>query len=360
LICRINLLIPLLVAPIAGSSAYAAAPPPRFAEAIKGVLVSGQLLTWVQDNRISFVQVWLTPLKREAPATKLYVALSNTFPPRCHVKNGAFWILSTHCFQHGYFPVTEALSRLEMVDLLKGKAVTAPGSGVGKIEQRFAYPTAGDLVRIVFSYAKFEAELYTDVLPVGRYEVRQFVLNNVRGKAVPRGSAGLLSAYGIDYNRKDRTTPFWSFRVERYKSAWDAKRQEWQQGRWEEEEKLPVVFKEPFQALGKGEDYFFVTRSGQLFVARKPAKGKQRSVKCVWSDSDRRILGIISNADADRHFLFCAAKRGERPTFFELSAKPAPVKYDPGLAPLPQKVDEYQLVRHYARVLLALKKIKGK
>ena len=71
-------------------------------------------------------------------------------------------------------------------------------------------------------------------------------------------------------------------------------------------------FKEGFRVLGKGDDYFFLTDTGRLFVARKAAKGKQRSVVPVWADADRPIEAFITDADANRTFLFLGVRESGR------------------------------------------------
>src|SRR5262249_44048650 len=143
---------------------------------------------------------------------------------------------------------------------------------------------------------------------------RQFLLVNVRGKLTP----------------EDREIPHWSFTVHAYKGEWDGKKKHWLEGKWVQEESLPVAFKESFQVLGKGEDYYFVTRSGRLFAAGKPPRGRARKVGGVGAAPRRRITAFLTDADMGRTFLFCrAAGVGGRPTYFELGGRPRLVPYDP-------------------------------
>jgi hypothetical protein len=342
--------------------AGAAAPPRCFRDPVKGVVTSRWLLSCAPDpvNRGVVAQALVTPLDKGVPAANVDLTFCDIFPPRFHVRRGVFWILSmTGPGISG--TVQEGLDRYELAELLQGKAVAAPGAKVGKINDAFSYPTAGHLVWTLTRIGlDFQGVVHADVLPIGPYQAREFVLTNVRGRISAAGNAGQMAAFRLGMDPKDRETPHWSFTVHRCRSVWDRQRQRWQRGDWIKEESLPVVFKEPFQALGQGGDYFFVTRSGQLFVARKPAKGKQRSIERVWNDPSRRIIAIVSDADTDRHFLFCqAAKAGEQPCYFELSSKPRPTRFDPALAPLPKTCDDLGRILHFARVLVALKKIKG-
>jgi hypothetical protein len=123
-----------------------------------------------------------------------------------------------------------------------------------------------------------------------------------------------------------------------------------------------VAFREPFQVLGKGDDYYFVTASGRLFRTRKPAKGKQRPCVPVWSDASRPIRAFITDADAGRTFLFVGPeKKGGKPAFFEVSDRPRLVEYDPGCAaPLKEGPERLRRVTHYARVLLVHKLVKDR
>lgn len=63
-----------------------------------------------------------------------------------------------------------------------------------------------------------------------------------------------------------------------------------------------------------------LTASGRLFVARKPAKGKKRTVDPVVADGKRPILGMVVDALEQHTFLFLQSAKG--PAFFELSDKP--------------------------------------
>ena len=79
----------------------------------------------------------------------------------------------------------------------------------------------------------------------------EVVLSNIDGKVTPAGRGGLLAAYGIAI--KDSWNPRWTLTVHRTRATWDG--ESWVGRGWEEEELLPVAFTEPFQVLGKGDDY---------------------------------------------------------------------------------------------------------
>jgi hypothetical protein len=207
----------------------------------------------------------------------------------------------------------------------------------------------------------FNEELYYDYLPAGPFRVHQFVLTNVRGTLKPRGKADLVAGYAILFADDERSTPKWSFTVHFYEGTWDKRKAAWSRGPWKKEETLAVAFEEHFRALARGDDYFFLTHSGRLFVSPRPAKpldSKPRPVLPVWTDRARPILGFITDVDRQRHFLFVPPERkGGKPAYFELSDKPKLVEYDPSIAAAPKAVEPYRSILHHARILTALKVI---
>ena len=170
----------------------------------------------------------------------------------------------------------------------------------------------------------------------------------------------MLGATAIIVSQKEQNTPKWSFTVHRCESKWNKRLGEWAPGPWSKEEELPIAFKEPFHALQKGDDYFFLTASGKLFVSPKPAKGKKRTVRAVAVEgkSKRPIQGVIVAPKEDKVYLFVESTKG--PAFFELSDKPVLVVYDPKVAKVPEGEERLRGIMHKARVLVALGKLKGK
>jgi hypothetical protein len=122
-----------------------------------------------------------------------------------------------------------------------------------------------------------------------------------------------------------------------------------------------VGFQEPFQVLGRGKGYYFVTRSGKLYRAPPAAKGKPRRLEAVWADRRRPIEALLTDVDGGRTYLFCRpAKGGERPTFFELGPKPRPVAYKLAAARPGQRPEVLTRLLRYADTLVALKRLQLK
>src|SRR5262249_13911428 len=154
--------------------------------------------------------------------------------------------------------------------------------------------------------------------------------------------------------------PRWNLSMHSFRDRWDRNRGKWaDKGRWRFEGYVEVAFQEPFQALRQGDDFFFLTRSGRLFVAPKPARGTNRTIRAVWDDPRRRVLTFLTDADSGRTFLFCKAARGGKPAWFELSARPRPVAYDPPELKGAPKDPALRQAFACARVLLAAGKVKA-
>jgi hypothetical protein len=277
------------------------------------------------------------------------------FPLRWHATKDAFyiadaWIVSIPC---------EYLRRYRLDDLVAGKVksdlLAEPHTGPSS---RFTLSCPGNVARLCCGTSNFNAKIFYDYLPAGDTGVRQFVLTNARGEAHFGGKGDLVARLRIVQSEEERTNPKWSFTVHRCDSKWDKKDREWDTGPWSKEEKLPVVFKEHFHALQKGDDYFFLTASGKLFVSPKPAKGKKRTIKAVHDDAKRPIQGVIVAPKEGKTHLFVESAKG--PAFFELSDKPKLQVYDPRKAKVPEGEAPLRHIMHKARVLVALGKLKGK
>jgi hypothetical protein len=340
---------------------WAAAPPPSAAEPLKGVVTSGALLT-CSRNQHGLAWVHVLPLARGAAPRALACTLSNAMPPRWQVGHGAFWVAGGHDTL-GMGNVCEGIDRYELADLLRGKLFVAPGAeeGLGGGDTTFAYPTPSHLRRKLMYGTSFDPCLYSEVLPSGAYAARQFILTNVRGRVVLAGKGDGLAGYLLEATAEEKRTPAWTLTVHAYTAKWDKASQSWVGGRWQREGSIEVAFQEPFQVLGKGADYYFVTRSGRLFRAPPAAKDKPRRAEAVWSDRRRPVEAFLTDVDGGRTYLFCRpAKEGEKPTFFELGPKPRPVAYTPALPRPGKRPAVLARLLRYADTLVALKRLQLK
>jgi hypothetical protein len=263
----------------------------------------------------------------------------------------------------------ETIWRYELPALLEGRLRPGPGveldeNGLiknGSLPTPFADADPVYDRRFFALASEFPGRVYFDYLPTAKNELQALVLTNARGRLRPVGEAGAISAAIIEQTREEAEKPCWSLTVYRTRSHWDAKEKEWRYSRWLQVESIPVRFKESFRVVGQRGDYYFITRSGKVYVAKRPPKGKPRRLLPVWTDARRPIVAYITDADTGRTFLFVKpASPRDKPTFFALAARPKPEVYDPALV-LPQRGKEpLRSVLRYARLLVALKKIKPK
>jgi hypothetical protein len=354
-----------------GSVSPGAAPPTSNADPLKGVVVSGNLLSCPPWETEWSAEAWVTPLDKDEPSAKVEMTLADMGAPRWQVGHGAFWLnavtggVARRSLGHvepeelrGYLQrmsTREGVIRAELPDLLKGEAAAFTKAPRDARRVRFGSETPSKLVRsIAVQQVEFDWVIETDLLPVGPCELRQFVLRNFAGWPTYLGRRKEGPEWKLpELTRDEQKTPSWSFTVYRRKQEWDGKRLEWKGGRWEEEEWLPAAIDEPFQVIGKGDDYFFVTRSGRLYSAPKPAKGKRRAIERIYDDP-RRIYAFVTDHAAGRTFLFCrrSVKDGE-PCFFELGGKPEPVAFDPSSVKQPKADEPLKTLLICARVLAA-------
>jgi hypothetical protein len=244
--------------------------------------------------------------------------------------------------------------RYELEPLTKKSPPAFPGTEEGLGGFSTADPVT-DAQALAFGI-EFAADLHYDCLPQGDDRVLLFRLTNVRGTIGPRVKGNRV----ITQTGDERSRPVWSLRVFSRQGRYDRAKGEWAHKPWAEEADIAVKFTEPFYALGKGEDYYFVTASGKVFVARKPAKGTHRTMEVVWSDPRRPVRLFLTDADAGRTYLFVGrGGASRRPAFFELAPKPKLEEYEPAQAGGPS-LHPLRHVQRYARLLIALKKIKPK
>ncbi|MCE9568253.1 MAG: hypothetical protein K8U57_40150 [Planctomycetes bacterium] len=129
-------------------------------------------------------------------------------------------------------------------------------------------------------------------------------------------------------------------------------------GRAEEKpiEDVPSEFSEPFQAYLIGDDYYFLTRSGSVYLAASPEKGKSRTMKGIWTDPASRIAYIISDGERTGvHFLIPARdKIGWG--YFRLGPTPK-LQFLSANRPYPDDMEPAEIVRELTQLLKMRKEI---
>jgi hypothetical protein len=344
--------------------APAAAPPPPLPEPLKGAVASGALVAAERDEESGLLFALTVPLRGAGPVRRVHCASANCLAVRWQVSHGAFWARWAFSVHGPEAPLeaSEGLARLELAGLLRGKTMAAPDAEwPDDGDCRFGVYLPAQMARALGKSSVFEAEVYADVLPVGPSRVRQFVLTNARGRLAPAGKPGLLLGFRVEQSDEQKRTPVWSLRVHSCEAKWSKASRSWVGGPWQREESIEVGFKEPFQVLGRGEGYYFVTRSGRLFRAPPAAKGKPRRLEAVWADRRRPIEALLTDVDGGRTYLFCRpGKEGEKPTFFELGPKPRPVAYELAAARPGKRPEVLTRLLRYADTLLALKRLQLK
>jgi hypothetical protein len=205
------------------------------------------------------------------------------------------------------------------------------------------------------SFADFKVQLHYAYLPLSQDSVRLFLLSNLSSAKVERRDGGIRFSSGDAAFKKPR----WQMVVHHCQEKCERESRLRFSLKWTAEEMLTPAFQEPFQAFAVGQTYLFVTQSGKVYAAPKAEKG-ERQMKAVWDDPERPVVGLLSDADNDRLFLFCKPSRGpDKGVYFELSAKPDPLPYDLAGFP-PSKADEpLRTLLRYAQFLAAERKIKA-
>jgi hypothetical protein len=127
-----------------------------------------------------------------------------------------------------------------------------------------------------------------------------------------------------------------------------------------ESESFKSPLKEAFTVFVRDKDYYFVTESGDIYLAKAVDKG-QRKVEKVWDGKRQPVHALITDASNDKVYCFVepsAADKDEERVYFELSAKPEPTKYQLKKIEKPKIAEPLKSVLEYAHVLQADKKIK--
>lgn len=297
------------------AAASAAAPHTGPTEPLKGVYSKGSAFVCVVTPRgddEGRVCLYHHPLLAGKQRKTPYFSAVTEPAPRWHISQGYLW--ANWNDDRG----KELLVRCRLDELLRGRLIAGEGD---QFSENSYLQYFGDVAPLYGTWdntrdAKFAPLLmWHDYLPAGREQVKVVILDNLQAAEKPLKG------------------PRWGMRVYHGKNTWDAGKAKWGEETWTEDEdaeQIEVGFREPFQVLAKGEDYYFLTWTGKLYVAKKPAKGKARKMQAAYDDPKRRVVTFLQDADGGRTYLFCkAAKPGERPTFFELSEKPRPIAYDP-------------------------------
>jgi hypothetical protein len=317
---------------------------------LKGVVVSGKVLTCgFLDCEVN---IWVQPLSAGRCVELERVSFSPEPPLRWSAGRGALWINDS-------FPGGEFQRRYELQDLLRGRLVLGPGAK--PIESwgtnYFAISEAIGDARFIGQSSDFDAVVHYDHLPSARDALLLFVLTNVGGRGKSGGGGG--SVVVRRYPRKGELR--WSFTCYSVRARWNKEEKRWDSREERDECSIDVDFREPFQALSRGEDYYFLTASGKLYRAPRPAKGKHRKLQTIWDDKRSPITAHITDADKNRTFLFCdSGPKGKGgPCVFELASGVRLRHYDKALfRPGDQGPDSLRRVLGYGRVLQTLGYIK--
>jgi hypothetical protein len=338
---------------------------------LQGVVIHGQALA-CNDPASGDVSLLHAPLAG-GPTSKS-PQCARDWRPSClwHVGHGYLWVSNnlnvTSIDEFGHRDDTWGRYRLD--DLLRGKLISRAGAREGILFYDFMPGTgpmqfAGVLERVTEQIKKYKFHLHYDFLPVSEDEALLFQLCNVYGadKGGPEATAesANLALTPLPYpGDEEYQQSCWSLGVFRFRAEWNAEDGWWGNGKWKRVGSIAVGFREAFRILAKGDDYYFVTASGRLYCAPKPDQGGDRKMDAVWKGEKRPVVAFITDADADRSFLFCKPDQDGKGVYFEMSDKPDPQPYDAGKIPAAKPEDPLPAVLAYAKILVADKKIKDK
>jgi hypothetical protein len=289
-------------------------------------------------------------------------------PPRVwQVAHGYLWA-SANRKSNGLNDIDDSLYRYRLGGFLEDKWITSAEVDEDNLHYGCFIGLISPLgsTRSLHLSVEYDLELYYDHLPTAEDAVLLFQLCNVAGAdhsglpATPDSEIPWRVTPLTRYTDDEHKKPHWSLAVFGFKNKWDAKAKNWPRGKWERLGVIEGCFHEQFRVLGKGDDYYFVTDSGKLFRAPKPDKGGDRKMEAVWDDEKRPVAAFITDADADRSFLFCKPDKDGKGVYFEMSDKPDPQPYDASKIAEAKVADQLPAVLAYVKVLLADKKIKDK
>lgn len=116
----------------------------------------------------------------------------------------------------------------------------------------------------------------------------------------------------------------------KHQGTWNAQEEKWKVEQAKEPDEIfPSAFMEEFYVFVRGEDYYFVTRTGRLFLAKKPASGQKRQMRLLWQDEERPIVAILDDTDKGCTWLV-AREKGPKSLdgwFLELKEEPEPLMF---------------------------------
>ena len=339
-----------------------------FTTPLKGVVAHGRAFAYL-DELPGGLYLSYAPLAGGPSRHTPTCGLVSRPPSVWQLAHGYFWV-SSDFPPDVNFGGPDALQRYRWDDLLDGKLIPGPGAKDGDpanfiMSDSLLSPLGQARQHIVWLNGKFPVRLFYDYWPVSEDKVLLFQLCNVAGadrrKAKADKETGGLAVVQLpDRNDPKFNEPHWSLAVIAFTNEWDAKDKTFQGETWERQGTIEIGFRERFRVLGKGDDYYFVTASGKLYRAPKPDKGADRKMEAVWDDEKRPVVAFITDADADRTFLFCKPDGDGKGVYFEMGEKPDPQPYDASKVPEAKPDDPLPAVLAYSKILLADKKIKDK
>lgn len=324
------------VAPSLMSSLVSAAGPPSspWGEPLQVGIVSGRALTLLQPDQGHDVYAYSASLAGGG-AVQVKVAFIGAGPILWSACHGGLWTNiggnAALGWGEGRLQPSCGWTRLDLGQVLRGRAACDPDGKVTEADLKQSYGTAWrnlDLKTLAL-LPDFPGEYCHSFLASGRYACKEFVITNIRGKLVPYGGTELLGVQKIEVSGDERTRPVWSMTVYSYESRLDLKTPRWAPGKLKKEGTIDIGFREWFRVLSKGDDYYFLTRSGSLYRAPKPAKGTHRKMLKVWSNASDPITAFITDADTGKTFLF--RDKGKKPVVFQLDKAVRAKEYDPKL-----------------------------
>lgn len=336
-------------------------------EVIFGTVASQHLLhcyTHEDNEKQKVASVRITRVAGDRFPIERQVSAHHLGDSRWGVAGGYFWTNAVHSLAAlGSREGAWCVYRFHLPDLLEGRFLTGPGAKEGRSPVFADDEHAGDrwrgLERARFLGAR---ELFTAYAPRSERAITGFMLTNVQ--FVPRKPDVNFPAPDVlngpfSQDPKVVGVERWTLTIYHYEGDWDETAGEPIRKGWKLVAVVPGYFKEPFHAFAVGQDYYFVTNSGKVYHCPEPEKGKQRLMACIWDDAKRPVVAALTDADASRTFLFCAAKPGAAEgVYFDLAPKPKPVEFTLAGVPASKLEGTTGRLQNLARFLAREKKLK--